>query len=60
MEQIQNGKSSSGSMLLTQCCPMSVKLSGDGPLVTLSGGGKWLCSQYIESSTQYDLVVGRN
>lgn len=58
--QAQNGKSASGSMLLTPCCQMFVKLSGDAPLVTLSGGGKCVCSQYTESSTSYNLVEDRN
>lgn len=51
VEKIQNGRSASGSTLLTQCCQMFVKLSGAGPLVTLSGGSKCLCSQCAESST---------
>lgn len=62
VEQIQSGKNTSGSMLLMQCCQMFAKLFGDGPLVTLSGGGMfrfYICLLYTDSLTWYDLAADK-
>jgi hypothetical protein len=63
VEEMRNGKNSSGTMLLMQCCQMFAKFFGDDPLVTLSGGGKFRCyiwPLYSESLTRYDLVADKH